>query len=70
MDRIEYQQRAREMARRGNQITHARLNESAVREIRRNRHGLTMKQQAEIFGVHHRTIEKVRYYETWAHVRD
>ena len=42
-----------------------KLTASQVEEIRVNRRGLTMKQQAEVYGVHHRTIQKVRYFETW-----
>lgn len=47
-----------------------RLTASAVRAIRRNRSGMTAKQQAIVYGVHHRTIEKVRRYETWKWVRE
>jgi DNA-binding transcriptional regulator YiaG len=42
-----------------------KLSESQVQEIRENRLGLTMKQQAAIYNVHHRTIQKVRYFKTW-----
>ena len=42
-----------------------KLTASQVEEIRVNRRGLTMKQQAAIYGVHHRTIQKVRYFESW-----
>lgn len=42
-----------------------KLGESQVQEIRENRRGLTMKQQAAIYNVHHRTIQKVRYFESW-----
>ena len=42
-----------------------KLSESQVHEIRENRRGLTMKQQAAIYNVHHRTIQKVRYFESW-----
>lgn len=42
-----------------------KLTESQVQEIRENRRGLTMKQQAAIYNVHLRTIQKVRYFESW-----
>ena len=53
---------------RGNDLPHARLNDELVREIRRNRHGLTARQWAVRLGLHYRTIEKVRHRETWNHV--
>lgn len=46
----------------------ARLTPEIVREIRANRHGLTLRALAERFGVHRRTVEKVHYYESWRHV--
>lgn len=68
MDRLTYQLwGARATAKRGNQLPHARLTPEAVREIRENRQGLTAAQLAAQYGVHHRTIEKVRAYETWSH---
>jgi DNA-binding CsgD family transcriptional regulator len=45
-----------------------KLNEAQVEQIRVNRYGKTAKQLAEQHGVHYRTIEKIRAYETWAHV--
>jgi len=45
-----------------------KLTESQVQEIRENRRGLTMKQQAAIYGVHHSTIQKVRYFGSWREV--
>lgn len=68
MTRTEYLQRAREIAPRGNRLPHARLTPDDVRAIRRNYHGRTARQLAAQYGVHHRTIEKVRAYETWGHV--
>lgn len=44
----------------------AKLTPEQVAEIRQNRRGLTMKQQAAKYGVHHRTIQKVRYFESWS----
>lgn len=57
------------MMQRGEARHNARLTEADVRWIRKNRHGFTAKLQAALLGVHHRTVEKVRYYETWYHVR-
>ena len=42
-----------------------KLTESQVLEIRENRRGMTAKQLGAAYGVHHRTIEKVRHFETW-----
>lgn len=70
MNRSEYLQRAVEFASRGESRPNARLTAETVRAIRQNRNGKTARQLADIYGVHYRTIEKVRHYETWAHVRD
>ena len=43
----------------------AKLKPEQVRAIRMNRHGKTAKALAAEYGVHYRTIEKVRSYETW-----
>lgn len=56
-------------AKRGNELPHARLTPESVRAIRVNRMGETFKQLAKRFGVHYRTIQKVWYRETWAHVK-
>ena len=69
MTRHEYEQwGAKSIAVRGTALPHARLDPIKVRAIRANVKGKTARQQAEEFGVHYRTIEKVRYYETWGHV--
>lgn len=68
MDRATYLVRAREFQPRGTDYKDTKLNESKVLWIRENRQGLTAKKQAEIMGVHHRTIDAVRTYKTWAHV--
>ncbi len=52
----------------GTDIHTARLTPEDVREIRENRRGLTAKQWATRKGVHYRTIEKIRYFESWAHI--
>jgi predicted DNA-binding transcriptional regulator YafY len=57
------------MAARGSALTHSRLTPEIVRAIRDAKNLKTAKQLSEEFGVHHRTIEKVRYYETWSHVK-
>ena len=69
MERAEYLSRAREFSARGNDLSHSKLDRDKVIWIRVNREGHTAKEQALILGVHYRTVEKVRYYETWAHVR-
>jgi hypothetical protein len=66
MTRAEYLSRAVEFASRGNARPNARLNPDVVREIRSSEK--TTKQLATEIGVHYRTIEKVRHFETWAHV--
>ena len=69
LHREEWELRSREFVKRGNELKHAKLTPDKVREIRQNRKGLTLKQTAEVYGVHWRTIEKVRSYETWTHVK-
>ena len=59
---------AKRLAKRGTDLPHARLSPDDVRAIRRNVFGKTGKQLAAEFHVHHRTIEKVRSYETWIHI--
>lgn len=68
MDRDEYLQRAREFSARGEKLPHSRLDAEKVRWIRSNPLGMTARQIAAHFGVHYRTIEKVRHYDTWGHV--
>lgn len=68
MTRFEYAQwGAKANAKRGNELPHARMTPAAVREVRAASH-LTAKQLADRHGVHYRTIEKIRAYETWGHV--
>jgi hypothetical protein len=59
---------AKALAVRGEALPHARLNADTVRTIRANPLGLTARELASRYGVHYRTIEKVRHYETWGHV--
>lgn len=54
---------------RGTQLKQSRLDDDAVRYVRKNPSGLTAKELAQRFSVHYRTIEKVRAFETWIHVR-
>lgn len=68
MTRDEYLSRAVELASRGESRPNARLNAEKVRAIRQNSDKNTARQLANIYGVHYRTIEKVRHYETWVHV--
>lgn len=70
MTRPEYQLwGARSMALRGCSLPHSKLTPEIVRAIRGTKSMETAKQLAKEFGVHYRTIEKVRYYETWSHIK-
>lgn len=68
MTRTEYLLRHHEFHARGNQLPHAKLTPEAVRAIRANRNGETAKQLASRYGVHVRTIDKVRDRRSWGHV--
>jgi hypothetical protein len=69
VDRFEYQQwGAKAGAVRGEALPHAKLTSDKVRKIRAEQYIKTAKQQADEFGVHYRTIEKVRHFETWGNV--
>lgn len=59
-----------ENALRGNDLPQSKLNPGAVRFIRKNELGLTRQQLADTFKVHINTIDKVRTYQTWAHVKE
>ena len=52
---------------RGNSLPHAKLTEPLVREIRKP--GRTARQWAQTLGLHIRTIDKVRQYRSWWHVK-
>jgi len=67
LSREEYLEQAHYNALRGNELTHAKLNPALVREIRNSDE--PRKAIAARLGVHYRTIEKVRQWETWIHVR-
>ena len=70
MNRFDYAQwGAKAMAVRGVDLPHSRLTAESVRHIRANAAGQTAKQLADKFGVHYRTIEKARSYETWSHIK-
>ena len=70
MNRFDYEQWwAKANALRGEELPQARLTEEKVKAIRENRKGQTAKQLSAVFGVHYRTIEKVRSGETWSHVK-
>jgi len=64
----EYNSRRYELAARGNDLPHAKLNPDAVREIRSNPKGLNGRQLAEQYGVSEACIRKVLYRESWSHV--
>jgi hypothetical protein len=55
-------------ARRGADLPQSRLTVDAVRAIRAIGLAKTARQLAIEYGVHYRTIEKVRSYESWGHV--
>lgn len=59
---------AKSIAKRGNDLPHAKLNPEMVRVIRLNRYGWSAKRWAEVLGVHVRTIKRVRDRKSWAHV--
>jgi hypothetical protein len=69
MTREEYRLTACLHARRGNELSNARLNPDAVRAIRANVRGETDKEQARRYGVHYNTITRIRHFEAWRHVR-
>lgn len=69
MTRFEYAQwGAKAIAKRGADLGHARLTADNVRAIRANVHGKTARQLAADYGVHYRTVQKVRHFETWTHI--
>ena len=55
-------------AKRGNDLPRTKLTPEKVKEIRANRYGKTAQQLADEHGVHKNTIDKIRNFETWAHV--
>jgi hypothetical protein len=57
------------VCKRGVALPHAKLNDGLVREIRANREGWTAAQWAEHLGLHKRTIDSVRQFARWVHVR-
>jgi hypothetical protein len=56
-------------AARGSALPHAPFADADIRAIRANRYGRTARELAAVYGVHYRTIEKIRSRETWAHVK-
>lgn len=69
IDRRTYQINARDYAKTGNALPHAKVNAEIVRKIRiQAEQGITAKCQASEYGVHIRTIEAIRSYKTWVHV--
>lgn len=69
MTRGEFFERRHEFQCRGSQLPQSKLTEDAVREIRRNARRWSARQWAEHYALHICTIEAVRYYRTWRHVR-
>ena len=79
MERGEYLSRARENARRGQELPQAKLLDVDVITIRSAakqrenlrkyiRENLSNDALAQKFGVHTRTIEKIVQFESWSHV--
>jgi hypothetical protein len=67
MNRHEYQLwGAKVTCKRGSDLPQTKLTIEQVQKIRENRKGKTARALAEEFGVHFRTIEKIRAGETWA----
>lgn len=56
-----------ENAARGSMLPQSKLTERAVRAIRRNRMGWTIKQTARVYGVHWRTVDDIRADRKWTH---
>ena len=52
----------------GSDLPQSRLTESQVRKIKKSRGEKTIKETAKDYGVHYRTIEKIYYGKSWAHV--
>lgn len=67
--RDEYEIRAHEFCKRGEDLPGAKVNDDIVREIRANRQGLTDKRQAEKYGISESLVFKIRSRERWGHVR-
>ena len=67
IDRETYCQEAFLYHRRGNALPQSKLTPALVREIRASSE--PRKEIARRLGLHYRTIEKVRQYETWIHVK-
>ena len=59
---------ARATCLRGNDLPQAKLDADKVKRIRSNAERWTANRWAKEYGVHYRTIEKVRQFESWGHV--
>lgn len=70
MSRAEYREYGGiEFAKRGIELPHAKLDDAKVEKIRANVNGWTAKVWADYYGVHVRTINKVRDFRSWTHVK-
>ena len=67
LPREQYILRADEYCKRGHDLPQTKLTTEQVKEARE--YNKTAKQLAAEFGCHYRTIEKIRAYETWRHVK-
>lgn len=47
----------------------AKLSECQVREIRAAGYRMSARALGEKYGVHYRTVEKIRAYESWANLQ-
>lgn len=54
---------------RGNELPHAKLDKKTVLAMRKQPYTKTSKQWAAELGVHIRTVDKVRQFLSWSHVR-
>jgi DNA-binding CsgD family transcriptional regulator len=69
VSREEYLMNPAQYAVSGTKLPHAKLTPAKVREIRiYTEQGKTARWIADLFGVHYRTIQKIRHYETWRNV--
>lgn len=59
---------ARQSAKRGVELPHAKLTPETVAYVRSNPKGLPRWKLAEQLGVHIRTVEKAARYESWSHI--
>ena len=69
LSRDEYLKQVRLFCARGEDMPNSKLDAAKVKEIRATAKEITAEQWASRLGLHRRTIDKVRQYESWKHVR-